>query len=377
MNDDLQPMEPREAMEMWLERQKSEKAAESVQSYHYRIKQFVEWCEREDITNMNALDGRDLYRFDSFRRGQDISVSTLNNQLGTLRRFIAFCENIEAVEAGTAAKLDVPELSKAERANEEKLPATRAETILENRDRYERASIDHLLFAIAWRTACRLGALRALDVKDVYLDESDLERLAHEEDLDEAGLFETTDQNDVESLLDEISLPFVFFRHRPDSETPLKKQEEGERPVSLKDEFGELLRDYIEVNRPNIEDEYGRRPLFASKKGGGRMSKGAIRRRFYIMTQPCRYGTCPHNRDPDDCEALEHGREQRCPSARSPHKIRTGSITDHRDRDWTPADLAERVNATPKTIREHYDHPDLLRRMESRRRTYFEDSDHE
>jgi integrase len=370
-------MEPREAMEMWLERQKSEKAAESVQSYHYRIKQFVEWCEREDITNMNALDGRDLYRFDSFRRGQDISVSTLNNQLGTLRRFIAFCENIEAVEAGTAAKLDVPELSKAERANEEKLPATRAETILENRDRYERASIDHLLFAIAWRTACRLGALRALDVEDCYLDESDLERLAHEEDLDEAGLFETADQNDVESLLDEISLPFVFFRHRPDSETPLKKQEEGERPVSLTDEFGELLRDYIEVNRPNIEDEYGRRPLFASKKGGGRMSKGAIRRRFYIMTQPCRYGTCPHNRDPDDCEALEHGREQRCPSARSPHKIRTGSITDHRDRDWTPADLAERVNATPKTIREHYDHPDLLRRMESRRRTYFEDTDDE
>lgn len=366
-DDDLQPLGPREAMEMWLERQRSEKADESVQSYRYRIDQFVSWCEQEGIENLNTLDGRDLYRFDSYRRGQDLSVSTLNNQFGTLRLFLEFCADIEAVEDGLARKLDVPELTKAERANEEKLPTSRAKTIDEKLSRYERASLDHALFATAWETGCRLGALRALDVEDCYLDEDDLERLAHEEDLDESGLFKTAEQNDVESLIDEISVPFVFFRHRPDSETPLKNQEGGERPVSLTDDLGELLQDYIEVNRPNVADEYGRNPLFASKKGGGRMSKGAIRRRFYIITQPCRYGSCPHNRDPDECEALDHGREQRCPSARSPHKIRTGSITWHRDAGWPPEALAEKVNATPETIREHYDHPEKLRRMESRR----------
>ena len=370
--DDLQPLGPREAMEMWLERQRSEKAVESVKSYGYRINQFVEWCEREDIENLNALNGRDLYRFDTHRRGQDLSITTLNNQLGTLRLFLAFCEDIEAVESGVAARLDVPELSKAERANEEKLPAARADTIMEQLARYEWASTDHALFVTAWRTGCRLGALRALDVEDCYFDESDLERLAHEEDLDEAGLFKTPDQNDVESLLDEVSVPFIFFRHRPETETPLKNKEEGERPVSLSDDLAEVLQDHIEVNRPNVTDDYGRRPLFASKKGDGRFTKGAIRRRFYIMTQPCRYGTCPHNRDPDDCEAMEHGREQRCPSARSPHKIRTGSITWHRDCGWPPEALAEKVNATPETIRAHYDHPEKLRRMESRR-NYLDD----
>lgn len=73
------------------------------------------------------------------------------------------------------------------------------------------------------------------------------------------------------------------------------------------------------------------------------------------------------DRDPDECEAREHGHEARCPSARSPHRIRTGAITHHRDCGWPPEVLAEKVNATPETIREHCDHPELLRRMESRR----------
>jgi len=43
-DDELKPLEPREAMEMWLDRQRSEKAEETLQSYYYRIKKFVEWC---------------------------------------------------------------------------------------------------------------------------------------------------------------------------------------------------------------------------------------------------------------------------------------------------------------------------------------------
>ena len=132
MSDDLQPLAPSEALEMWLDRQRSEKADASIQSYRYRINQFTEWCAENGTLNLNSLDGRDLFRFDSYRRRQDLSPSTLNNQLGTLRQFLAFCEDIEAVEAGLSAKLDVPELSKAERANTEKLTSTRAETIQES-----------------------------------------------------------------------------------------------------------------------------------------------------------------------------------------------------------------------------------------------------
>lgn len=354
MSGDLRPLEPEQALSMWLDRQRAEKSEQTVQSYFYRVRQFVEWLEEEGIHNLNDLTGRDVFRYDSARRSDDLSKSALNSQLGTIKLFLQFCVDVEAVPPDLPAKVDVPTLSRREWTNEEKLSADRAETILENLGRYEYASRDHALFALAWHTGARLGGLRALDLRDCYLTDDDLERIAHENDLDQSDL-------------EKFSLPFVYFRHRPDSDTPLKNQEKGERPVGLSDEIGTILQEFIEISRADVEDDYGRKPLFSSQKGTGRMSKGAIRSRVHIITQPCRYGTCPHDRDTDTCEALEHGYESRCPSSRSPHRIRTGSITHHRDEGWPPEVLAERVNATPEVIRTHYDQPDLLKRMESRR----------
>jgi len=354
VTEDLDSLSPREAFQLWHERQKSEKSKGSAQSYFYRVRQFVNWLEEEGITDLNDLTGRDVFRYDSVRRSDGLSKSTLNNQLGTIKLFLKFCVDIEAVPPELPAKVDVPTLSKAERANEEKLTAERAETICVNLKRFDYASRDHTLFVLAWHTGMRLGALRSLDLRDCYLTEDDLDRLAHEDDIQSENL-------------DNVEVPFLYLRHRPDSDTPLKNQESGERPVGLSTEVSEMLQDYIRVTRPEVEDEYSRKPLFSSQKGSGRMSKGAIRCRFNIITQPCRYGVCPHDRDTDTCEALDHGYEARCPSARSPHRIRTGSITHHRDEGWPPEVLAERVNATPEVIRTHYDQPNLLKRMESRR----------
>jgi len=354
MSDDLQPLAPRQALEMWIDRQKAEKADETVQSYYYRVRQFVDWLDEEGIENLNDLTGRDVFRYDSDRRADGLTKNALNTQLGTIKLFLDFCVDVEAVPPVLPAKVDVPTLSKAERANEEKLTANRAETILHKLEQFDYASRDHMLFALAWHTGARLGALRALDLDDCYLTDDDLDRLAHRDGL--------SDQE-----LEQFDVPFVYFCHRPETDTPLKNQEDGERPVGLSEEIGQLLEDYIDVTRVEAEDEHGRKPLFSSQRGTGRMSKGAIRSRFNIITQPCRFGTCPHDRDTDTCEALEHGYESRCPSARSPHRIRTGSITHHRDEGWPPEVLAERVNATPEVIRTHYDQPDLLKRMESRR----------
>jgi site-specific recombinase XerD len=354
MSDDLQPMEPEEALSIWIDRQRAEKSEQTVQSYFYRVRQFVDWLTEEGIDNLNDLTGRDVFRYDANRRADGLSKSALNNQLGTIKIFLRFCADVEAVPSELPAKVDIPTISKAERANDEKLSASRAKTILSKLEKYDYASRDHALFQLAWHTGARLGALRSLDLRDCYLTEDDLDRIAHEDDLDAEDL-------------EKFTIPFVYFRHRPDSDTPLKNQDDGERPVALSEEIGELLEEYIKVSRPDVEDDHGRKPLFSSRKGSGRMSKGAIRSRFNIVTQPCRYGTCPHDRDVETCEARKHGYESRCPSSRSPHRIRTGSITNHRNEGWPPEVVAERVNATPEVIRTHYDKPDLLNRMESRR----------
>jgi integrase len=369
VSDDLDPLAPAEAVGMWLDRQRSTKSDETVQSYRYRLDQFLAWCEQHEIDNLNDLTERDVLRFDTECRANELSQSTLNNRLGTLRLFLRWTENINAVSEGVTDALDVPGTTKATRVSDEMLARSRAERILEDLSTYRYGSRDHALFKLAWHTGCRLGALRALDVRDVFLSEDDLPRLRHYPEVSEAI---------YEELRAEIEPAFVYFRNRPDEGTRLKNGIDGRRPVVIDDETADVLRAWINVNRPDETDEYGRVPFFASTRGTGRLSKAAIRRLFYVITQPCRMGgDCPHDREISDCEAREHGKESGCPSARSPHPIRTGSITDHRDRGWPPEDLAERVNATPETIREHYDHPQLLRRMQTRRRHFVDGDGHE
>ncbi|RKD94758.1 tyrosine-type recombinase/integrase [Halopiger aswanensis] len=360
MSDELEPMKPREAVDMWIDRLQSTRADETLKSYRYRLKPFLEWCNSEGIDNLNDLTSRDIFQYDSHRRSKGLKVSTLNNQIGTLKQFIEFCERIDAVPEGLPAKVEVPSVKLADRVNDELLSANRAETIRENLHLYQRASRRQAMFELLWHTGCRLGGLRSLDLRDCFFEQSDLERLRHQDDIEK-------------DALEAVDVPFVYFRHRP--ETPLKNKREGERPVALEQEVADRVQEYIDINRVERTDSDDRKPLFTTEKGeNARVSKSSIRREVYIMTQPCQWGSCPHDRNISKCEAREHGHEARCPSSRSPHPLRTGAITHMRDQGWPPEVVAERVNATPEVIREHYDHPDPIRRMQSRREFLTEDS---
>ena len=351
---DLEPIDPGEALEMWLDRLEATRADETIASYGYRLQSFVEWCESEGIDNLNDLTSRDVFRYDSHRRSQDLRVTTLNTQFGTLKQWLHFCARIDAVDDSLPPKVEVPTVELADRVNDELLSAERAEVIRANLERYERATRKQAMFELMWHTGCRLGGVRGLDLGDCFFEDSDLERLRHQDDIDSEAL-------------ENVELPFVYFRHRPT--TPLKNKREGERPVALSSEVAGRVREYIDVRRVERVDPNNRSPLFTTEKGDrARVSKSCIRREIYIMTQPCHYDGCPHGRDVSTCKALEHGQEAGCPSSRSPHPIRTGAITHMRDEGWPPEVVAERVNATPEVIRAHYDHPDPIRRMQSRRK---------
>jgi len=359
VGDDLEPLSPREGVETWLDHITSSRADSTVQSYGYRLAPFVEWCARDGLDNLNDLSSRDVFRYEAVRRGEDLATPTLNNQIGTLKHFLAWCERINAVGDGLPQQIEVPTSNEfREKVSHELLTASRAEEILEQLDLFEFASRRHAMFLLLWHTGCRIGGLRGLDLADLYFAEDDLERLRHRADVDEA-------------VLEEVELPFIFFKHRPDGDggTPLKNKLEGERPVAITDDVANVVQAYVQVNRADHEASDSRRALFTTEKGNvARVSGSSIRREIYILTQPCRYGECPHDRDPDDCEAIEHGYESRCPSSRSPHPIRTGRVTHLRDQGWPPDVVGERVDATPETIRLHYDLPDKIRRMQTRRK---------
>jgi len=161
------------------------------------------------------------------------------------------------------------------------------------------------------------------------------------------------------------------LRHRPETETPLKNKQAAERSIAVGDRYCQVISDYLDHQSHEIRDKHGRRPLISSKQG--RLSAGAIRNAVYALTRPCQYGQCPHDRDPDTCEAMSYQVARDCPSSRSPHGIRRGSITK-RLRDGTPQDVvSDRSNVSREVLDKHYDQRSEDEKMEQRRR-FLEDT---
>ncbi|GAA0648924.1 tyrosine-type recombinase/integrase [Salarchaeum japonicum] len=327
---------PREAWKRYVDRRRPEYTEHSTQTYHYRLKQFVEWCEENGIETVSDLTGWAFENYETARSGDELAPITLHNEMKTLRQFVRYLERIEAVDDRLSEKIHVPKVNADEKTNDTKLTTDAARILLNHYRQHERGSRRHALLEVLWNVGCRLGAIRALDARDYYPDDQ-----------------------------------YLQFRHRPDTGTPLKKKHKGERPVALSDEAADALDHYLNGgNRWDSYDEHGRKPLFASRQG--RPSQNTVRVWTYMATLPCIAVDCPHDRDPDTCQFTERNHASKCPSSRSPHQIRTGSITWQLDAGLPPEVVSVRVNASVETINQHYDKATPRERMERRRRSYID-----
>ena len=299
----------------------------------YRLKQFREWADQEGL-GLADLSGRDLAEYRRHRvEDQGVAPMTVRGNSYTLRSFLRFCESIDAVEDGLAAKVRIPSLSEEDMAREHDLDPDRVDDLLDHLGRYDYASRDHVMLLLMFRVGARVGALHALDVDDFDRDDS-----------------------------------FLAFHDRPT--TKLKNGRKGERFVALRDDVASTLADYIEVNRHEVTDDEGRRPLLTSRYG--RISISAMREATYRLFQPCRREACPHDRDTATCEALDDGRGSRCPSSRSPHDVRSAAIMRMRREGIPPEAIEDRVNAGADVIELHYDERGPRERMEQRREHFAE-----
>lgn len=334
---DPSEMHPRQAANRYLRRREADSTDKSIHGWEYRLKLFVEWCESVGIEQVGQLQGYDIDEYHEIRSAE-VAPATLEGDMWTLKMFSRFLEDIGAVDDGLADAVRIPDLDPEDRSNDEKLRAEDATALLRyyrNSDQHY-GTRQHVFLELAWVTGARLGGLRGLDVRDFYPEEQ-----------------------------------YVEFRYRP-PETPLKNKLRGERPVAIPQETVDALREYIAHHRYDVHDDEGRQPLLASARG--RPGTNTIRVWSYLATIPCTYGDCPHGKDPETCQWTEYAHASKCPSSRSPHRIRTGVITYLLNQGWPPEDVAERVNATVKTIEQHYDKADpeqrrqrLRDRMEERR----------
>ncbi|WP_394346437.1 tyrosine-type recombinase/integrase [Haloarcula amylovorans] len=211
-----------------------------------------------------------------------------------------------------------------------------AEIVLNHLRKFKYASRDHAVIRLLWVSAIRVGTARSFDVEDFDREERTL-----------------------------------AVRHRPESDTPLKNGERAERLLALDERTTETIADYVDHARPAASDGYGRNPLFASDQG--RLGASTIRRAVYRWTRPCQRGDgCPHDRDKDDCDAYRTVTlASQCPSTRSPHEVRRGSISQMLNEQIPVRAISDRANVSDDVLDEHYDARSEEEQTETRR-SFFE-----
>lgn len=118
MSDDLEPITPTEAVDLYLEA-RDDDAKNTIEAQHYRLQAFIKWCDEEGIANLNELSGRDMYAYRVWRRegsysGQELEVTTLHGEMATMRAFLRFCGEIDAVRENLYDQIPLPSTNGAD-----------------------------------------------------------------------------------------------------------------------------------------------------------------------------------------------------------------------------------------------------------------------
>lgn len=337
---DLESITPQTAVEMYEADRKQELRDTSLAVHQSALRFFKKWCSIQNVENLNNLTGRKLHQYRIWRREEAptktdrLSKQSEKTQQKILRQFIRYCEQIDAVQTNLHTKVRIPSIPDDEVARSDIVDAEQAQEVIEWLGNYEYGSLEHVTWLLLADTGARIGTAVALDLDDYYPQEE---------------------------------LPYLRVRHRPKTDTKLKNGENGERLIALSENVCRVIDDYLDNQRPDITDDYGREPLLATSHG--RVSKGTIRKYIYKWTRPCSVGNgCPHNRDPESCEAAKANWASKCPSSRSPHAIRRGYITHQLSAGVENSFIGGRCDVSNEVLREHYDARDELAKMEVRRR---------
>lgn len=333
---DPSDLSPREAANEWLSKRKLDLADSTHGEYRQRLFRFVKWCESVNHETMGDLTPWNISQYDTYRRESDPSKVYLNKDYGTLADWLEWAESVGITERELAAALDAPALSKRDEVNTERLRADVAENIIAafRGDESMCGTKWHVVLELAWYTGARIGAIRGLDLTDVDVERGRLR-----------------------------------FIHRPEMDTPLKNDEEGERVVGVPPSVAETLRTYVRRHRHDVFDDYSRRPFITVEDG--RPHANSLSRWMRYATLPCHGMECPHGEQPDACEWRDYRDAKGCPSSLTPHRVRTGALTWMLNNPNIPDErVSERVNTSLPVLYKHYDHQSAEEEFRERRADY-------
>jgi len=321
-----------EAVDLYLRRKRTDWKGETERTYRRNLGDFEEYAEENEIETLEDLTRWNVGAFSEYLLDKDYSRVTVAGRQSTARTWLKYLEGQGLVPLGYHLAIETLKLSRDEETSDQQLAPEDAKELLSfYRGSAEwRGTRQHAVLEVLWHVGCRMSGLRALDLDDYDPETGDLK-----------------------------------FRNRPETDTRLKRGKVHERNVTLSETPQDVLDLYIARERIDKRDEHGRKPLFTTRQG--RPADGTIRGYMYVATQPCMAGECPHGKRRPNCEFVPRKSASRCPSTRSPHPIRRGSITWQRNLGFDKETVAGRSGATTDVIERFYDDPDLADELQRRR----------
>jgi hypothetical protein len=277
----------------------------------------------DDISSEDVKRYKKWRKYESLNREKPLSKNTLRDDMYLFREFIQYLTEHRMAPVRFEKCIQIPEVDYAagEGVDKKKLDPEIAKASRNYLRKYQYANVEHVTMELLFETGGRKGGLVGRNLSHFDPGEGTLQ-----------------------------------FKHRV--ETPLKKEENSEREITLYGKVPEIIQDYIADKRPAETDEEGQSPLLT--KGDQRISPSTLQKISYKWTRPCMVGLdCPHDRDPENCEAAQKNNSAyKCPSSRAPHHIRKGYITDQKNRG-VPGDAIEHRCDVSNRIQDlHYDLPD-------------------
>jgi site-specific recombinase XerD len=146
---------------MYHDAMRDEHAASTRKSAKHRLRAFIQFCDEHGIENLNDLDGRDIHKYRIWRREgngdgrESIKPVTLKGQLATLRRFLRFAANIDAVPPELYEQVTLPTMKNGQDVSDTTLKPERAIAILQYLEQAHPSSRDHIILLLLWETGAR------------------------------------------------------------------------------------------------------------------------------------------------------------------------------------------------------------------------------
>jgi integrase len=329
----LESITPENAVDWYLRHRRNELAESSLYTHRSSLSHFTEWTDITDIEDLNQLNGREIQKYLDWRVEEapdsvdQLAPKSEKTQIDITRKFIEYCESIDAVPKGLHEKILPFRVKKADEVREELIEMSEIEKILEHLETYHYASRDHVIWILLAEFGPRVGALQSLDVKDFHPDKEALS-----------------------------------LRYLPENGTSLKNDVRSERYVSLiRDDTVDILQSYLDSRRTEVSDEHDRRPLLTTRNG--RIGSSTIRKIVYRWS-------CPNTRgeDCDHSDVMTQSDAWRCLNNACPHMVRRGVITHFLRRNVPINVVSDRCDVSPAVIKQHYDGRSDEERMAVRRR---------